>query len=587
MKHFSLLGLIFLPLLSFSQLSISPSSFGASYVFVKDEILFVKQDVHLEKNSSSQLEASLYLRGDAQLIQGEKSTNLNSGNGMISLFQRGTSNAYDYNYWSLPVSDNISSNRQFGSMFFEPLDPTQSRPAKIISSLDGQSNPLSISRKWIYKFSGKQYNDWEYIGDTFNVLPGEGFTMKGVNGTNSTAIYGIPNNTGSRQRYDFRGKPNDGEIHLKINKDQAVLTGNPYPSALDLRQFLVENTASTGIAYFWDSKPGGNSHYLQDYEGGYGLYSPGANAYVPAVFEAYDGNGEAVDFTGGYGQIYGREFAPIAQGFMLIGAQDGEITFKNSYRRFQKENPENSQFRKPVSEKTKPADVPNLRLNISFNDLYTRQLLLAFNDKATPGVDRAMDAESFSELDSDAGWRFEDGNYIVDVRPFKADDKIPLNLQLQEGTEVNFQVASFKDFQPVDIFIFDAEDSTYYNIAGQSKNFQLPKGSYPQRFFICFQDLSVAPKALAVNKAITPIKNAVEIFQNNERSQLEVNLPEEIELKELRLHNLNGAMVLNNRIKEKDRHLEFSTSSLQNAVYIVELITSDNKKLVKKINVKN
>ncbi|MFZ0489852.1 MAG: T9SS type A sorting domain-containing protein [Salegentibacter sp.] len=587
MRHFYLLGFFFLPVLSFSQLSISPSPVGASYVFVKDEVLFVQQDVHLEKNNSSQLEASLYLRGDAQLIQGEKVSNLNSGNGLLSLFQEGTSNAYDYNYWSLPVADNLSNNNQFGSVFFEPLDVTKSIPAKMISGLDGTANPLSISRKWLYKFSGKQYNDWQYIGDSFDVLPGEGFTMKGVNGINSIAIFGILNNPGSQQRYDFRGKPNDGEIRLKINKDQAVLTGNPYPSALDLKQFLLENPASTGIAYFWDSRPGGSSHYLQDYEGGYGLYSPGANAYVPAVFEAYDGNGEAADLTGGYGQLYGREFAPVAQGFMLIGQQDGTIVFKNSYRRFQKENPENSEFKKPLSGETTTNEIPNLRLNISFNRLYTRQLLLAFNERATSGVDRAMDAQSFSDLDSDAGWKFEDGNYIVDVRPFNSEDKIPLSVQLKEDSGLVFQITSFKDFQPLDIFLFDAEDNAYYNIAGESKSFQLPKGNYPQRFFLCFRDFSVVPNALASAKEIKPIKNSVDIFQNNERSQLEVRLPEETDLKELKLHNLNGAVVFSSKINEKERHLEFPTSGLQNAVYIVELFTSDNKKLVKKVNIKN
>jgi hypothetical protein len=38
------------------------------------------------------------------------------------------------------------------------------------------------------------------------------FTMKGTAGTDDTTVGGVHNNIEVPQRYDFRGKPNDGTM---------------------------------------------------------------------------------------------------------------------------------------------------------------------------------------------------------------------------------------------------------------------------------------------------------------------------------------------------------------------------------------
>jgi hypothetical protein len=59
---------------------------------------------------------------------------------------------------------------------------------------------------------------------------------KGTSGTNTTTVNWVQNNPGE-QRYDFRGKPNDGTISITVLNLQFTLTGNPYPSAIDLSAF--------------------------------------------------------------------------------------------------------------------------------------------------------------------------------------------------------------------------------------------------------------------------------------------------------------------------------------------------------------
>ena len=282
MKPALLFFMIFSANISFAQLSISPSEHGDSYFYVKDRLLYVENNIALQLNKNKETEASIYLRKQGQLLQGPKLTNRNSGTGKLSVFQKGTSNAFDYNYWGLPVAVR-APDLSLSDYFYEPINNTEGRKAKLVTALDGSSNPLTISNKWIYAFSGSGYSSWQYLGDHFDLIPGEGFSMKGVNGSNQNMIEGEVVNPGSAQIYDLRGLPNDGKIEIPMKKDQVVLVGNPYPSNMDLNQFLKANTATTGIAYFWDSKADVNSHYLADYVGGYGTYSPGAGQYVPPI----------------------------------------------------------------------------------------------------------------------------------------------------------------------------------------------------------------------------------------------------------------------------------------------------------------
>ncbi|PQJ27026.1 hypothetical protein BST92_14905, partial [Nonlabens arenilitoris] len=44
------------------------------------------------------------------------------------------------------------------------------------------------------------------------------------------------------QRIDFRGRPLNGDISMTIALDDVAIIGNPYPSALDMKKFLEDNT---------------------------------------------------------------------------------------------------------------------------------------------------------------------------------------------------------------------------------------------------------------------------------------------------------------------------------------------------------
>ena len=564
-----------------AQLYISPSITGDSYIYLSDRFLYVEDDISLKKNNSPDTEASIYLRKESQLLQGEKIINKNSGNGWISVFQEGTSNAFDYNYWALPVTDNISAN-QFGAVIFQPKTQTRSKAALITNELEGNANPLKISSRWIYKYSGSEYTDWQHVGVNFDVAPGEGFTMKGVNGSDHMIINGVENNPGNKQRYDFRGLPNDGEIKVPIKNEKSVLVGNPYPSALHLQSFLFENPASTGIAYFWDSRDNGDSHYLKDYEGGYGSYSPGANAYAPAVFKTYNGGGEETGNSGANGAPIAREYSPIGQAFMLTGKSDGYIHFKNSQRRFQKENSLTSEFKNQQK-----SEIPLLKLNVAFNDLYTRPLLLAFREDSSKEEDWAMDAKIYGVLENDAGWNIAEAFYNIQVRPFRKNDKIPLFINLIESSKLTFSLDDLRDFEDENIFLFDAELETYNQLNLNEFSIDLEKGNYSKRFFISFmqekEDIILPETTEDELDFLFP--DAL-IVQNNLKAQLEIEMVQS-DLKQILLYDLNGQMIYNKTIAIGSTKHNLPTSGLQDAIYIVKIISSENLEFTSKISIKN
>lgn len=580
------LPLLFLMIFSVTnivaQLYIAPSDKSESYIYLKNTVLYVDDNLELLRNNKKDIEASIYLRKGSQLIQGEKEVTGNRGTGMISVFQKGTSNAYDYNYWSLPV---ITNDGLLIDYIFEPLTETNSRNAKLISALDGHSDPLSISNRWIYTFSGSNYSNWHYAGDHFDLLPGEGFSMKGVNGVNLSEIEEEIINKGNAQNYDFRGIPNDGLIKLPIKTDQVLLVGNPYPSAMDLDKFLMENTSTTGIAYFWDSRENGNSHYLLDYEGGYGTYSPGAGVYVPPIFKKYSDNSE----TGESGKYYERSVSPIAQGFMLRGASDGMIQFKNNYRLFPNEDSKQAIFKSVENEKS------SLNLNIEIDSAYIQKLALVFKADSSIEAEHAMDAKKMNEDFQDISWNLSNEAFVINVRPRLDQELIPLKISVDKDSKLKFYISEMSNFNPDRVFLVDAQDDLYFSIQTGYLKLDLAKGEYKDRFFLSFIEKveleAIKPDPGQPNNFIEKPKNillnTVDIFQNNLYQQLEIKMLYDAEINIVRLYDLNGKLLAIHNLKSKEKEFKIPTGNLSNTVYIVKVNTSDNKELTKKINVRN
>jgi hypothetical protein len=574
----------------FGQLYVSNNS----YVYNKGTVVYAKGNLELNGANSN-----FYLRNEGQFVQGTTGTSSNTGVGKLSVFQEGTVNNYAYNYWCSPVGNASATigNEDFGiTMLNVPTTNIASTPATISSATyEGSSGAgaLTIASYWIFRFLAQaNYSNWVQSAAATDIQAGQGFTMKGTSGTDATNVgETTTNNPGSAQRYDFRGKPNDGTITVGVAADNFTLTGNPYPSALHVNAFLLDptNTDCTGNAYYWEQDKTVNSHLLLAYRGGYGTYSPlgllSNGIYVPAFFSSYNIDG-TINVTGSSsGLVIERKYAPIGQGFMIKGRATGSpvsVTLRNAHRDYYKEVGTLSQFERVsnVLNEDQPTGInstSHIRLNTIINNANTRQLALAFLPNATDGVDRGIDAMSpDSDLTNDVYFFLDSEKYVIEGVNFDVEKRIPLGVNVSGNSTFKFslvQVVNFNEDQ--EVYLFDAFDGSYHNLIEGDYEVSLPTGIYNNRFEITFKD-----EALSI---ANPINENIFVVQNNSSQQLVISNPTMMEIKSVTLFDITGKLLFNKtKLDVKDRY-EFSTASLSEAVYLVKIQSSDGQSYSQKI----
>ncbi|CAA9202071.1 T9SS type A sorting domain-containing protein [Flavobacterium collinsii] len=591
MKIIILLVFLLINTKCISQVYFSPNT----NMYVKNEVLYVQQGINLTLNSN------LYLRNNSQLLQGTTGNSANTGLGTLSLYQKGTSDNFDYNYWCSPVGNasNSSGNENFGiAMLSRPTTATASVTSTIlpVSSSDGTSNPLAIAPKWVYKLiNANNYSQWVFVGGSTILAPGEGFSMKGTSGTDSTDPEGtgVTNNPGGVQRYDFRGKPNDGNITIYLGANNATLTGNPYPSALHLNAFLLDpsNVNTGGIAYFWEQDKTVNSHTLINYRGGYGAYSPislvSNGVYVPATFNSFNPDG-SINNTGlSSGLIIQRKYSPIGQGFVISANASGTATFKNAHRAFYKQGSGLSQFEKqtPKEKSAKEMEVTEeisyLKLNVIIDNEFTRQLALVFVSRATDGIDIGIDAQGMDILPNDVSFLIENNNYIIQGINFDPEKKIPIIVKATTNTTFKFKVSEVINWDASQmIYLYDALDDSFHDIKNGMYEVNLVNGIYTDRFKITFKNDKILN---TINKNYNPFF----INQDNINNSLKVSNPGNLSLKTFKLYEITGKIILHKENLGIEQNYTFSTNGLSSGIYIAEFLTLNNERFTEKIIISN
>ncbi|WP_299885764.1 T9SS type A sorting domain-containing protein [uncultured Lacinutrix sp.] len=597
--YFSLFVFLFLLNTSFAQLTVRNDAF----IYATNEVVYVEDEVNLEE-----ADASFYLRDDAQLIQGSGTTG-NSGIGKLSVFQSGTVHNWAYNFWGSPVGNvDINSN---GNSDFRPntnfydwtgnADPAlhqiTSTAASFTTGNNGTTSPLVISSRWLYAYNaGVDYYDWGHIGNSGNLPTGYGFTMKG-----STGI--------TNQLYDFRGKPNSGTISISVTASTTTLAGNPYPSAIDTAAFIHDTNNSPlmqGTLLFWDHDLSVNSHVTTNYIGGYAQYTISADgmteSFTDAIYSAPDANAfpSGIGTTSTSGKRVYR-YLPIGQGFFIEGVTAGNVQFKNAHRVFYKQSDLNSEFFRTENQNNSSqnnnstivefnynelgyqiveAPYKRFRLNINFDNAYTRQLLHNFHPDATDDFDYGLESNNSEPASNDAYYILGDMPYITQAHDFDIDLKIPLVVKVEQNMPIEMHLFDVQNFGDQDIYIHDLTTDLYYNLIEQNFQILLDAGVHDNRFEITFKNGSTL--------SISEFENSdFSIFQNNTLAQLVVSNPNKLAIKSIQLIDVAGKQIINKVDLTEETRYEFSTKNLSDGVYIVSVSLENNEVQNKKIIVSN
>ncbi|NQX78250.1 T9SS type A sorting domain-containing protein [Gilvibacter sp.] len=590
-----------------AQLSVrpNPTSSTDSYIYVNDQVLYVDDEINLTLNTNDPTtEASIYLRGNSQLIQGNTGAGANSGTGLLSVYQQGFADRYEYNFWASPVgsASGAAGNEYFGiRKFHEVVDITDSDQALRTAGFNGTSSPLTISTRWIWKYTaGTTYSDWVYVGQNTTVGPGQGFTMKGVD-------VGADLASTPQQEYDFRGKPNSGNITNAVLEDQLTLIGNPYPSAVDLQEFFDGNPDVDAQAFYWEQDHAVNSHYLNAYQGGYAVWTADGTAdgfYQPAIFLSYAGDGSSGPPTGTSGTaLIERRYAPIGQGFMVRGAANGSVTMRDEYREYVVEGAATfSEFKSGSSSSATAMDIddeaeedtdpesqrerPFVRLTAFVNDNFASPVALLFYEKATFGEDRGMDAKSPRDFENDIYWSIADdpdNEYIIQTVPFQKDAMIPLAFKVGETSTFRLYVTERVAFNK-DMYLFDAVNNTYQELNKEyyTEVNDLAPGIYEDRFFVTFMKAENPATA-----ATAAVEAKVQVFQNNSSKQVEILNDELLVLETATLYDINGRTLWTRSDLGDDARYSYPTGLLADGIYILRIQTKDGAIKTEKLRVLN
>ncbi|NJX16883.1 hypothetical protein HC176_15490, partial [Tamlana crocina] len=409
-----------------------------------DKTLTVNGDNLIENSWYFELNGTLDLMDDSQLLQTENSDLVTSADGKILRRQEGQSNPYRYNYWGSPVgftsvstlSDNNTGNNANNTTF--SLNMLKDEAGSNCLFTSGQTGNGKISTQWLYTYiNGLTYWDWANISPSTSLSPGVGYTQKGMG------------NAGTEQQYIFEGKPNNGTILLNVtdkggagsvpNKTKTeYLLGNPYASAMDIHKFIDDNAGVIdGTLQLWQHWAG-NSHYLNEYQGGY--------AQVNKL-----GSCRAYQFVGFYGDHNGSQdgtivpsrYLSVGQGFLAEIVADGQVEFNNGQRVFIKEADADgtydngSTFSKSTSSKNSKEKASNdtmQKIRLEFNSVTgpktRRELLMGFSDYTTDGFDYGYDAKSTETNNNDLNLSLEGKNMIMQAYGEITDEKVvPLNLK--------------------------------------------------------------------------------------------------------------------------------------------------------------
>ncbi len=617
-KFLSLLGLLTATSV-FAQLTVKQDGSSESYIYVTDQVLYVADDISVTKDAGATNEnakAGIYLRDDAQLIQGASQSTSNQGTGFISVYQDSNSDSYDYNFWSAPVaSADASNNFSLVSQVFNPGDSNITAASSTYTGSwngSGESGisytnraSLSISTAWLYKFN-EATNSWAYLGNSGTVAPGYGFTMKGTNVTTG-GTYNVDTNN---QYYEFRGRANSGDIvvNLSSTEGNVTLAGNPYPSALDLTAFFndADNDGVSAIMY-WDEDRTVNSHYYVDNKGGYGTWIPGPDGlgqYTVPTFMNYDNNGNATTSNGSYGEDVARRYAPIGQGLMLKRNGNGSgtatgnstATFKNEHRVYVKEGA-SSVFRNPENDNRSLT-----RFHVIFDDYsHYRDMILNYHERATLGFDRGSDAphpmdggqkEAYFNIQDDGNEQGQK-NLVIQSVPFDMNMSIPIAFKLNQQGRVRIKAAEELNVPYYRVLLLDTQDNMRYPINGQSisigdmvtAQLTLPAGTYENRFFIVFEDAPEEDPGHPDTRSA--IADAFDFVQDNRAKQLEVANPEMHKVDEVNIYDMSGKLVYYAYGLGSASRYSFPTYNFADGVYMVRLVTENDGVVSYKMSVMN
>ncbi|WP_298247634.1 LamG-like jellyroll fold domain-containing protein [uncultured Christiangramia sp.] len=532
-----------------------------------------------------QLDGVIDLNGESQLIQPEGSIIAPESSGNLQIDQQGKANSYNYNYWTSPVSNtdtpNLNGGFALSNVLYNGANPFTFQSN--FHAADG--NDIVISSYWLYTFSGDadDYFTWLQFDETFKLEPGIGYSMKGTSGAADLNVH---------QNYTFRGMPNNGDISLAVGEDQNLLTGNPYPSAIDSEKFIEDNAIQqqnfNGSLYFWDHFGKIDSHYLEEYVGGYAVLNKSGS-----VSSASSIDSRIQTETDLRGSKKPGRYIPVGQGFFINtqGASNPQqITFKNKYRVFVPESSGDSQFHSQEEDPKKSAENEyekdtrhKIRLKLESPKGYHRQILATADVNTTDGFDLGYDAPLIENNVEDLYWMIDETEFVIQGVPdFNKTRVLPIGFKIAEAGEYTIKIDELENIQnDIDIYLLDTTNEEYHDLMKSDYTVSTDSiGVFNEKYQIVFQKLEEEVSEEVVEEKPEVIEEEGPEFLDmrylRQTDEIALYNPDLQNIDFVELYSVSGQKIMTFREIPTEESISLRIQQkLSSAVYIVKIYVGD------------
>jgi hypothetical protein len=433
-------------------------------------------------------------------------TDTNTGAGVYRIKKTtGGYYQYDYIYWSSPIENQNIEN------VFKTADGFNNYKYKLVpqaynDTRSGRRTGSTQPTAGIADGFDDEGDDWTSFA-TGTMEEGLGYI---VMGKGSVFPFSIANASGAVSGYnvEFSGnKVNNAEVLVKLHKDNFTgtdannvnlnLVGNPYPSAIDIKEvFKVNKDNILGNFAFWTHDTpiaaiGGP--YAYDFSNSsfdYGNVVENAGVYT---------------FTPASGSNAAFENIASGQGFLVsaketIATGVTELKFNNSMR---EASLPNTSFLK--QSKNEEVSLNRIWLSMTQGTQIQRGIAIGFGVDLSddmgmgdmPRVDSANDTDFYSLIDGQNG-----GFSIQFLGEFNVNKEIPLGIEILNSGTYQIQIEQFEGIftQDQKIYLEDTYEDVIHNLNEGAYSFTQTAGTnINERFILRFTNTTLGNDDTALN----------------------------------------------------------------------------------------
>ncbi len=466
--------------------------------------------------------------------------------GDFLVYQEGTSNNWEYNYWSTPIYSNTPT--------FDDSFTNSTRHYEMING-------------GIYDWITQNHLNWTTVNASTQMTIGKGYAINGPwSLTTATPRPGDNATTNLDTRLFYGKRDYYGDLAVSVIENFNLI-GNPFPTALDIKSFIDDNIVDLkeGSVFLWDGNhliSGTNSNLITS-----GIY---AGKYIPDGYISVNTLGSVPTDQNGDSLTELNK----TQGF-VINVENGvsNITINRSAR-----SSSNSSLFYRNSNRIDEEDSSQHKLlwlgmyneNLDIGD----EVLFGFVDEgATLGFDKLYDAtKKYSGENVYLKMPLDEKNLVIQGYPStllqeESEISVPLNVIVTQDGDYTFSILQTKNFpEGIDMYIRDTQDMSLQSLELEPVFNLYNSEDNSSRFQLVFK-----PSVLA-SEEFNEDENPKVRFEDNNIviSNIDVS-----KIDQIACYNINGQKVFSKSQEEISRYMRIE--NLTQGTYIIELEVAGKK----------